>query len=267
MALDGTDNVGAGASDDEVEEEVQDEVGRPSAQNQTLYDLLANADVDSATAANDSLLDRLRSLLDAPETNRAQWFDGVLDASYAFRESQTYGLSAPSDGFTSSASGGGSVTHTAYGMELSAGTTSGDTARAGQYTSMAWKEYRLGVLEYNFLPKTTTPWTDDCNVGTIKPGAGVGQTGGGDMYVDLKNEQYVHGSNTLAFNSSIGSRTRITFVTDFRNGDTTVYRDGSKVGTMTGPDSWGDSLFVFALNSNGNGETIRVQRAEAVLLR
>lgn len=58
MALHETVRVG-GANRGETEAEIQDEVGSPSADGQTLYDILANADVDALTTHGDSLANRI----------------------------------------------------------------------------------------------------------------------------------------------------------------------------------------------------------------
>lgn len=72
-----------------VEEEVEEEVGNPQADAQTIYDLLANADIDAAALVADSFLGRVKSFFPTTDLDYLSTYKPAIVASDALAD--TYG--------------------------------------------------------------------------------------------------------------------------------------------------------------------------------
>jgi len=234
----------------DVEGEIQDETGTPSADNQTLYDILANADQGTLTTSGDSIADRIDDYISNagvdPATVRRE--AGVT----GFRKMM--GTSQPREIATSVS--GGSVTFDSNGAHVTAGTTSGDTAAL---LPVDWLDGpgQVGIIKavIIFKPEQATPYGDAFRVGIDS-----GVTAGDGAVLNLMDGVYEAGGTTASATLPAQNEwSTLSIEVDFDVGETRFQQEGDVSESVTIGNV--GSMFDNGTHStsNGNGEEVCIK--------
>jgi len=242
----------------DVEGEIQDETGAPSADNQTLYDILANADQGTLTTSGDSIADRIDDYVSNAGVNPAivRREAGVQGWAQSFQYVQP-------DEVATSTTGGGSVTFEDIGAKMTAGTTSGDTAKLKgldlQYTDYVDLIKLVAVI----TSRSTTPPTDDVEIGICRDGV---NTDAG-AYLDFTAQQYHAGYTTTAATVPAGNEPIVLVVEiDYAAGESRFEQRGAVNETATIADTNPPEWVIAQLNSNGGGEIYTLNYVKEIII-
>jgi len=231
-----------------VEGEIQDETGAPSADNQTLYDILANADQGTLTTSGDSIADRIDDYVSNAGVDPAivRRKAGVQGWAHSLPYTQP-------DEIGTEVTGGGSVSFTKDGAVTNPGTTTGDVAKVYSLNNPYSDSLDLLRFVGIITPWVTTPYTDDTEVGLTHPN--VNNDYG--AYLDLTAEEYHAGASTSAATLPAQYSTSVLIIEiDFAAGETRFEQRGSVSETATIADTSAPYNGRVLMNSNGAGDEL-----------
>lgn len=172
--------------------------------------------------------------------------------------------------YSTATSGGGSVTASPSGAQVTAGTTVDDIAaiRAPE-VALSNSDSIIGPNEYvtviGFsLPSTGTPYTDQALIGTWESSRERG--GNGAVGIDLQTEEFYNSNTNTALSTSIPADTRINYRVTFTKDGNTKHElqghDGSNIETVTQSGTpFGDrrGQGPVYIQSDGGGEQVNVK--------
>jgi len=238
----------------DVEGEIQDETGAPSADAQTLYDILANADQGTLTTSGDSIADRIDDYIS----------NAGVDPAIVKRQSKLNGwsksmqYSAPRE-VSTAVSGGASATFGDNGVALSPGTTTGDEVylKGIDFGGVGGISHIItGIL---YVCVDAPPLTDSIELGHLFTSANMDRGG----YLDLTSQVYHAAATTAgATTPAVDDATLLIVDQDFVNSQTVFTQEGGVDETVTiGSVDNTTSGGLVVGESNGAGETIRVYHA------
>jgi len=232
----------------DVEGEIQDETGAPSADNQTLYDILANADQGTLTTSGDSIADRIDDYIS----------NAGVDPAIVKRESGIFGFecslanSAPRE-ITTTTSGGAVNFTSEDGMAVNPSTTSGNTAKV-KTIGPGFGSFDLRKIVTAIKPLDPTPFADDFEAGFT--GYGVNTDSG--AYIDFTTAEYHAGTNTAAATLPGQGNVSILIIESDSAANETRFEQRGAVNesvTVAGASSPNTDERI-QVNSNGNGERV-----------
>lgn len=232
MFFGGSDFGAKGINRGDVETEVEEEVGTPSDDSQTIYDLLAKKDIDTLTLAADSCIDRVKSRLDTPvsHSKTPAW-------SLGGHLGDEGGTEIPA-GFRTGKSGGGSAVPGENDFQMSTDGTANEnafmsTARrtlhatAGAYVALiAWDTGQaIANLSHDFvIGFTGARNSGDNNIAAFVPSAGDNTSG--NVRVDAGGADT---DGTLDYPTINGEVHLYAIVIDYADAETRFYVDADPV--------------------------------------
>jgi len=238
----------------ELKRELEEEIGEPSADAQTIYDILANADIDGLTTQGNSLSDRIKGNI--PSTLKRE------SALFGWQSALTY---TQPDRVATSTTGGGSVTFGEEGAEVKPGTTAGDVARLKGYFADHARSGKVKTA-FIFYLQTAPPYTNEFEMGWMD--LNVNQDIG--AYIDLTSEEYHAGTTTQALPSlNANAITLLEIEIGFDVGETEFHLKQPDAGvdeTVTLSETNRGRRGMVISNSNGASEAVRVFYAKQVVI-
>jgi len=166
-------------------------------------------------------------------------------------------------GMATSVTGGGSVTFDKFGANVSAGTTTGDTARV--MTVYMYAPDTLDLIKFvaTYSTNYNTPLTDDVEIGLSDTGVNTDV----GAYLDLTTQEYHAGATTsAAATPALGDLTVLLIEIDFAAGETRFEQRGGVSESATIAEVNFPYEARINTNSNGTGETLRMQFIKEVYI-